>query len=310
MTAAPETSLTLRAPGKVNLCLSVRYPPRDGFHELDSVFQALDVADVLTFSVCDEAPDGVEAPELTRAGTPVSLSCEGAGVATRDNLVFKAVDAAEAACARAMVPAGSVLRVDVEKHVPAGGGMGGGSSDAACALEAYARLTGLDALSEPLSGVARKLGADVAFFLYGGAALMTGRGDELVRRLPAFPLPLVLMGDEHGNPTPKVYAAFDAHPAPAPSASALAEAMERGASPEELASLCANNLGPAACELNPSLAMRLERASRDPDVLCALVSGSGSTCFAVCADEASARSFASRAREFGAWVEIARAEGR
>ena len=309
MPTALTRSLTLEAPAKVNLCLAVSYPPRGGFHELGSVFQALSLHDTLTFEVL-EAAGGQLAGEAarTQAGTVVALACEGAGVPTCDNLIFKAIDAFEQAGGQAVLPAGSMLHVQVRKRIPAGGGLGGGSSDAAAALRACAWLLGQDALGGPCQRVAQGLGADVAFFLQGGCALMGGKGDVLQQRLPAFPLPLVLLGDAQGNSTPAVYRAFDAAPAAAPDARALADALLAGnATPQQLAALCGNNLGPAACKLNPSLGLRLQQAQADADVLAAVVSGSGSTCYAVCAGEAQARAFAQRAAAYSAWVEVVHA---
>lgn len=299
-------SLELKAYAKVNLCLSVKYPPVDGYHQLDSVFQTLDLHDNLTFTACEPFEDSDIA--TTQMGTPVLLDCEGAGVPTRDNLIFRAIDAAERACGASMVFEGQMLHVVVDKRIPAGGGLGGGSSDAACALRAYARFNNMNALSEDLLEVARGLGADVAFFLYGGAALMGGRGDELGRCLPDFPLPLVLMGNDGGCSTPAVYRAFDALPLPAPDAQALAVAMEDPLTPpDELASLCANNLQQAAFDTAPDLAERIARAKASERVLNALVTGSGSTSYAICADEGSARAFEREIAPFCAWTKVARA---
>ena len=137
---------------------------------------------------------------------------------------------------------------------------------------------------------------------------MTGRGDELQRCLPPFPLPLVLMGDAQGNSTAAVYADFDGAPAQACDSFALAEAMEApDVAPEALASLCGNNLEPAACRIGTALAQRIERAKADSAVLNALVTGSGATSFAICATEADAREFANRAREYCDWVCVAHA---
>lgn len=306
MTIRLSKRLTLRAPAKVNLCLSVRYPPAQGYHLLDSVFQTLDVHDVIDLRIC---PAQEETPvTLTRMGTPVALDCGSIDIPTSDNLIFKAIDGVEQACAVPMAPPGHMLRIAVDKRIPAGGGLGGGSSDAAAVLRAYAALQNVNPLGGDVLEVARRLGADVAFFLYGGAALMTGRGDELQRCLPPFPLPLVLMGDAQGNSTAAVYADFDGAPAQACDSFALAEAMEApDVAPEALASLCGNNLEPAACRIGTALAQRIERAKADSAVLNALVTGSGATSFAICATEADAREFANRAREYCDWVCVAHA---
>ena len=306
MTTRISRSFQIEAHAKVNLCLAVAFPPEDGFHRLESVFQTLDLHDTLVFedALAEPACDAVP----TALGTPVELSCTGVDLDVRDNLVFRAVEAAERACGQRAVPAGHVLRVSVEKRIPAGGGLGGGSSDAAACLRAFARLHNANPLGSELLSAARELGADVAFFLYGGAALMGGRGDVLERCLPDFPLPLVLMGDEHGCSTPAVYRRFDEEPTPAPDARALAAAMERADAPaEDLASLCGNNLQPAACAELPALAARLAKVQADPDALAAQVTGSGSTGFAICTDEASASRLAARVAPECAWTLVAHA---
>lgn len=306
MTTILTRTLRMQAPAKVNLCLAVEYPPRDGYHSLRSVFQTLDLHDELTFRTCDRA-DG-EPAAMTGLGTPVSLSCEGVDLPAEDNLVFRAIDAAERALGARTAFEGQMLHVRVEKHIPAGGGLGGGSSDAACALRACARLVGANPLGAELLEAARGLGADVAFFLYGGAALMRGRGDVLGRCLPDFPLPLVLMGDARGCSTPEVYRAFDASPQMPPDADALACAMERAqAEPAELAGLCANNLQDAACAALPELGARVERAQASPHVLKALVTGSGSTAYAICPDEQAADAFAREIAPCCAWTHVAHA---
>ena len=302
-------SLVLEAPAKVNLCLAVQWPPQDGYHALDSVFATLDLHDTLTFSWGapeDFAQNGVPQAQ-TKLGTTVRLDCGSLQLAVEKNLIFRAIDAAEQACSLAAAPQGGALSIAVEKHIPAGGGLGGGSSDAACALKAFAQVNDLDTLDERLLSVAQQLGADVAFFLYGGTALMNGRGDTLARRLPTFPLPLVLMGDDQGNSTAAVYALFDEEHPEAPDAYALTEAIEDETCPRErLAHLCQNNLGPAACQLGPRLSSRLERAQADADVLNALVTGSGSTSYAICADESKAARFAQRIASQCAWTCVAR----
>ncbi len=385
---------SIYAYAKVNLLLAVRYPPAGGFHSLQSVFQTVDLADELDFSwvprgefaffreggaggAVSEGPAGAagagcgrggESPAaaparplaFTAAGSAVVLECEpDVGQPCKGNLVFRALDAMERTCGQALVGCGEALHVQVKKSIPAGGGLGGGSSDAAAAISWYAAEHGLDPLGHEALGVAAALGSDVACFLYGGATLMSGKGEHLERRLPACPLPLVLMGDAQGNSTPAVYAAFDAAPQPAPDAAALVSALEHAraagldgaagaasmaaaraehaamqatpacvASPsasagecaaaqispareglepaaaQAIAHACANNLQEAAFACNPRLRGRVERAQADPDVLAALVTGSGSTSFAICADDAAAQRFAARAAAFSDWVRV------
>lgn len=296
---APRPSIQLNALAKVNLCLAVHFPPHDGYHRVDSVFQELDFGDVVRVHL-----DEREADLASSMGTRIALECAVPGLRPQDNLVFRAIDEAEQACGIPAAPAGLTLAIEVDKRIPAGGGLGGGSSDAAAALKAYAQFAGIDAHDERLVSVARGLGADVAFFLYGGCALMSGRGDVFERSLPRLGLPVVLMGDAQGMPTAAIYQAFDAAPPPLPDADALAEALEASASPERLAALCANNLGPVACACNERLQKRLDAAREHPDALNALVSGSGSTSFAICPDDEAAARFSEDVKPLCDWVRI------
>lgn len=303
-------SITLEAPAKVNLCLAVKYPPVDGYHLLDSVFYELALHDVVHVEVVgiDDCVDA-RGCACTRLGTSVALDCGPIDVPTEDNLVFKAVDAFEQTLGSCVVGFDEGLRITVEKHIPAGGGLGGGSSDAASTLKALCELTDASCCDPAVVEIAKSLGADVAFFLCGGVALMDGRGDCLVRKLAEFPLPIVLMGENQGISTPRIYRDFDAAPVPAPDASALARALDSfpawGASYErkkELAMLCANNLELAAFAACPRLEERVLRAKQDPDVLNALVTGSGATSFAICADEGAAMRFEKRAVAYCDWT--------
>lgn len=301
MADARVLAIAHEAHAKVNLCLSIGYPPHDGYHPVRSVFQELDLCDVVRVSRLGQGGEAL----CTTSGTCVELDCPIAGLDPHDNLVFRALDAAECACGvRAALP-GEMLRIEVEKRIPAGGGLGGGSSDAAAMLGCYARLVGLDKHDIRLVQVARSLGADVAFFLQGGCALMGGRGDVFERALPALEAPIVLMGDAACVSTADVYRAFDADPQPVADADGLADALvEDAADFERVARLCTNNLGPAACALAPRIQHRLEMAREYPGVLAALVSGSGSTSFAICVDEASAHQLADAIAAVCDWVRV------
>ena len=311
MKTTNENTFTLHAPAKVNLCLAVHYPPVEGYHQLESVFQELDLHDTLTFEV-RSLDDFIDNPKTacTSAGSAVCLECGPINLPTADNLIFKAIDAMEHAFGAPIVDELSALSITVNKQIPAGGGLGGGSSDAAAAIKAYARLAGVDATDERALTVARSLGADVAFFLQGGAALMDGRGDTLVRPLPSFPLPLLLMGEHEGISTARIYHDFDAAPPAAPDAEALAQAMEAFPTLPSLddklalAQACSNNLEPAAFAALPRLQKRVETARRDPDVLHALVTGSGATSYCICADLGAAMRAEQRLAHLCDWTAI------
>lgn len=337
---------SIYAYAKVNLLLAVEYPPVGGFHALRSVFQTVDLADELDFlrvprgelaEFLEDAPsvahdegragegcdvggaEGCGGEEIGRAvlggrlaftqvGSAVVVECvPDVGQPCEGNLVFRALDAMERTCGRAVAAADEALCVRVKKNIPAGGGLGGGSSDAAAAISWYAAEHGIDVRGPQALAVAAELGSDVACFLYGGATLMSGKGERLERLLPPFASPIVLMGDARGNSTPEVYRAFDAAPAAPADPDALVRLMEECAIPSSLARACANNLQEAAFSCNPELRARVERAQAAPDVLAALVTGSGSTSFAICADEAAAQRFAVRAAAYSAWTRVVHA---
>ncbi len=149
------------APAKINLALEVLGRRADGYHEVRTVLQAVDLADELRVSA---RGDG---------GTGVALRVDPAGSAPEEgNLVL----AAARLLGADQLPGVSIA---LTKRIPVAAGLGGGSSDAAAALLALRHLHGVSTGDEELSALAAKLGSDVPFFLSGGTALGTGRGEQL-----------------------------------------------------------------------------------------------------------------------------------
>lgn len=174
---------TLTAPAKLTVSLRVVGRQADGYHLLDAEMVSIDLADELTFDAADTAVDGVElvTPETAPPGrfdVPVGP----------DNLVQKALRAV-----------GRRAHVRLVKRIPPGGGLGGGSADAAAVL----RWAGCDDL-----GVAASLGADVPFCLRGGRARVRGIG-EVLEPLPFEPRTYTLLVPPFGCSTPAVYRAWD-----------------------------------------------------------------------------------------------------
>lgn len=155
--------IKLRAPAKVNLTLEVLRRRPDGYHEVATILQAVGLWDEL---VLEEAED-------------LSFRCSVPELDGPDNLVVKAAQvlASEAKSKRG-------ADISLSKHIPVAGGLGGGSADAAAALVGLNALWGLGLSHGRLSVLAAQLGSDVPFFLSGGTAIATGRG-ELVTALPA-----------------------------------------------------------------------------------------------------------------------------
>lgn len=153
----------VRACAKLNLGLRVLYKRPDGYHELRTVFQTISLADSVTLS--------------WRAARNTSIEMLGAPEIP-DNLAERA--------ARAVLEASGItgaVRIELRKRIPAGAGLGGGSSDAAAVLLALPVLAGARLGMDTLTALGARLGSDVPFFLYGGTALGLGRGEEL------YPLP-------------------------------------------------------------------------------------------------------------------------
>jgi 4-diphosphocytidyl-2-C-methyl-D-erythritol kinase len=137
----------------------------DGYHDIQTIFQSIDLFDELEFRI---------APRL-------ELHCENLpGVRTEDNLVWKAAKKLES-----KLDQGRGAFIRVRKRIPAGSGMGGGSSNAAAALLGLRRLWEIDVSDSVLLSIAADLGSDVSFFLCGGMALGTGRGEN-ISPLPDF----------------------------------------------------------------------------------------------------------------------------
>jgi 4-diphosphocytidyl-2-C-methyl-D-erythritol kinase len=177
-----------RAFAKVNLGLRILDRRPDGFHELRTVFQTISLADRIKLSW---RPD---------RAVKVALSCNRKDLETPDNLVVRA---AEALLER--TGSRGDLQIRLQKRVPAGAGLGGGSSDAAAALTGLSRLLKNAPSPEILLEIAAGLGSDVPFFLRGGRAVGVGRGEEV------YPLPepakqwLLLLAPRLQSSTPEAY---------------------------------------------------------------------------------------------------------
>jgi 4-diphosphocytidyl-2-C-methyl-D-erythritol kinase len=256
--------LTVTAPAKINLTLEVVGVEPNGYHLLDTVFCWLELADTL---------------ELERAEAS-SLSMTDCGVNTsevttdEDNLVLKALRATEKKVGHALP-----TRIDLHKRIPSGGGLGGGSADAAATLFALNILHDLQLSQEQLLELARPLGADVAFGLVGGIARGTRYGDQLE---PANARPelldrnLVLVMPGFGCPTPTVYGLWDEQPSH--TARGASQAWLSASDSEEQIKVIANDLEEPAFRLHPRL-RDYKKTMIEAGLEGVCLSGSGSTLF-------------------------------
>ena len=152
--------LRVDSPAKLNLMLRVTGRREDGYHLLETVFQFIDLCDRLEF-------------ELDSSGR-VTRHAPTSPVAEEDDLLIRAAQRLRAHCGERRG-----VRISVDKRIPVGGGLGGGSSDAASCLLALNRLWGLELGLDELAAVGLQLGADVPVFIYGRAAWATGVGERL-----------------------------------------------------------------------------------------------------------------------------------
>jgi 4-diphosphocytidyl-2-C-methyl-D-erythritol kinase len=162
---APFTA-TWDSPAKVNLCLRIVGKRADGYHLLDSIFAAIDLRDRITVVVRDLARD---------RPTHVAVRCAYPGVPSdATNLAARAVEVLLQETGR-----GADVTIEIDKRIPPGAGLGGGSSNAATVLAGLQRDLGLDVARERLHALALRLGADVPFFLTGGCARVRGIGERI-----------------------------------------------------------------------------------------------------------------------------------
>lgn len=182
------------ARAKVNLVLDVVGPRADGYHELRTIFQSIELADVLSVEPADE----------------IAVVCAAPGVPDgQGNLAFRA-----AARLRERLQVSAGCRIIIEKRIPAAAGLGGGSADAAAALVALNDLWGLGLTSADLVTLAAEIGSDVPFMVAGGTCLGAGRGELLTPVATAGRFPIAVVVPPVAVATPAAYQAVDRWPTP------------------------------------------------------------------------------------------------
>ena len=255
LSAAPGETITCPAPAKLNLFLHVVGRRQDGYHELETLFRFLDFGDALRFTV--------------RADRAITRSEAVAGVDADTDLTVRAARLLQRAC-------GTPLGVDIglSKRIPIGGGLGGGSSDAATTLIALNRLWGLNWPRQRLQAAALELGADVPVFVFGRSAFGRGVGEALtaVDLSPAWYV--VLVPPVH-VPTARIFSDPQ---------------LTRDSNPIKMLSFSAgpgrNDLQAVTCRLFPEVARHLDWLARHAP---AAMTGSGACVFAAFDSQAQAQ---------------------
>lgn len=292
--------ILVRAPGKINVALAIGPRRSDGYHSLATAFLALDLAEDLEAGPAEQfALEYAPGPIDTRA-----LDGGDGNLAVRAVRLLADFTGHEAG-----------IRMRITKRVPIAGGMGGGSADAAAALVAADALWGTSVSNEDLLSLGAKLGSDVPFALLGGAAVGTGRGDELSPALVGGRFEWVLRFSDQGISTPAAYAALDEHrrrfaadlgPTAEPVlADGVLQALRSGDA-RALAEVLSNDLQAPALSGRPDLARALE-LGESSGALAGLVSGSGPTIAFLAEDADTAGELA--AELAGAGERVVRASG-
>jgi 4-diphosphocytidyl-2-C-methyl-D-erythritol kinase len=262
----------LSAAAKVNLVLEVLSKRPDGYHEIVTLMQTVDLADRLTLE---------DADTLELRASAAGLPTDGTNLALR---------AAQALRKAAGIEQG--VRIALDKRIPVAAGLGGGAADAAAVLIGLNRLWGLGWSVARLADVAVGLGMDVPFFLQGGGALATGRGERL-EPVAGRGLALVLVNPRFGSSTAEVYGRVTpAMYTDGKRALALVDALRSGRAARVAASLY-NGLRAAVAPIHPEVG-RMEAALLAAGALGAAMSGSGPTVFGVARSFEQARQIRTR----------------
>ena len=277
-------SVTVRAPAKINVYLGVGKVRPDGFHPLETVYQAVSLYDDVTVT------DAEEWSVVTMAD---GAQVDGAAVPDDDtNIVIRA--------GKTLVAHHRLERaatIEVRKSIPVAGGMAGGSADAAATLVALDRLWNLDTSDAELLALGADLGSDVPFALVGGTATGTGRGEVVTPVEDNGTWWWVVIFNDEGLSTPSVYGAYDLLEGGDHDyriRSAMLDTLRHPEdNPDGLPVFLYNDLEDAAFYLRPDLQTTAE-AALECGAADTLLSGSGPTMLAIAADAEDARSIAGR----------------
>ncbi|WP_314053367.1 4-diphosphocytidyl-2C-methyl-D-erythritol kinase [Lancefieldella parvula] len=285
MTASTSYSgrQSAQVPCKINLHLGIHTQKNQrGYHKVDSlmvpvaIYDTVTVNDALELTVTHD-PTLCVIPERTTTWKAAVLLSHKLGISPD-------------------------VSIDVHVHIPEKAGLGGSSADAAATLRLLAERWGVDPLDPLVVDVAKSVGADVPFFLDPRPSLMLGAGDTLEEAYtPTYDAPLVIvLPAEKGILTQAAYDQFDVAPEPPASYEALASLFTSGEKTvQQVADLLFNNLAPAAKVLEPHVAEVEAWLKRQPGVLGAQVSGSGSSSFALCESQDAADAIADAAKAMG-----------
>lgn len=284
-TGVDTSTISYKAPAKVNLYLGVHQGKDErGYHPVDSIMAAIDYCDIVSVT----------------PATRLTLSCEpSVGCIDASNTCWRAATALAK-----LFDFAPNYAIDVQKHIPFQAGLGGSSSDAAATILALCDFEHIDTSDPRVYEAARSVGADVPFFLCGEPSYWDEAGNRFsesfattLASLKGAPVVLVKPSCA-GVSTPAAYAAFDEKPTVA---AALSEALKAFRSGDlcRAAQQFSNNLGDVACRLSAEIQESLSWLRQQQGVLASLVTGSGSSSFALCDSHETAQDIALRAHKRG-----------
>ena len=182
--------IKLKAPAKINLSLSIKGLREDGFHELEMIMQSISLYDYITLEKIEK---GIE------------ISCDDIRIPTDSNNL--AYQAAELIIKNYNLDKG--VKISIEKNIPLAAGLAGGSTDAAAVLKAMSKLFSLNLNKKELYKLAKEIGSDVSFCIYGGTALATSRGEKITQLANIEKNHLVLVTPTVEVSTAAIYKAYD-----------------------------------------------------------------------------------------------------
>lgn len=260
--------MKIKAYAKVNLSLNVLDKRSDGYHQIETIMQSIDLYDIV---------------ELEKSCGDIEIACEGVKLpCDRRNIAYKA---AEVMIKKFGLDNG--IKIHIRKHIPVAAGLAGGSADAAAVIKGMNKLYGLNLDNGDLMKVGLEIGADVPFCVKGGTAFATGIGEEIIA-LPTPKLDMVLIKPRASASTKMVYRLYDEmeehiHP----NVRGQVKAILKGDF-KKICELAINGLEPVTAKICPEIA-QIKSALLDSGCEVALMSGSGAAVYGIYRDRSAAQ---------------------
>ncbi|UOQ44678.1 4-(cytidine 5'-diphospho)-2-C-methyl-D-erythritol kinase [Halobacillus salinarum] len=257
-----------KAPAKINLSLDVLHKRNDGFHEVEMVMTTIDLADRIELTSLESGKITIESESRFVPNDQRNLAYRAAKLMKDQYKVNEGVN------------------IFIEKNIPVAAGLAGGSSDAAAVLRGVNRLWNIHASYDELAELGAKIGSDVAFCVYGGTALATGRGEKITKLPSPPPCWVVLAKPSIGVSTQTIYQALSLEKAVHPNTEAMIKALHMG----NFYGICAevgNTLENVTMKLHEEVG-QIKEQMRQAGADAVLMSGSGPTVFSLVSQDARA----------------------